>query len=101
MLTYDVECPVSFSWDVSPELQKVFRKTMGGHPGWAKAEPVVRWPGPREALVLFVLREPEGSADDAICEKTLAQVREWLVKAGLAPESEPRPDIGCTAIPRL
>jgi len=98
--TFDVECPVTFADDVAPEAQVRFRKTMGGRPGWMAALPVVRWSGPREALVLFVLREPEGVAEGAICEKALGQVHEWLAKAGLASESGPAPDIGCTAILR-
>jgi hypothetical protein len=100
MLTFDVECPVTFADDVAPEARALFRKAIGGSPGWFTALPVVRWPGPREALVLFVLREPEGAAEDAICEKALAEVRGWLATAGLASESGPAPDIGCTAILR-
>jgi hypothetical protein len=100
MLTYDIECPVTFADDVPPDAQILFRRTMGGRPGWVAALPVVRWSSPRDALVLFVLREPEGSAEDAICQKAVAQVREWLAKAGLAPETGLAPDVGCTAIPR-
>lgn len=98
--TYDIECPVTFAEDVAPEAQILFRKTIGGHPGWVAALPVVRWASPREALVLFVLREPEGSSEEGLCEKALAQVHEWLGKSGLASESGPAPAVECTATAR-
>ncbi len=100
MLTYDVECPVTFAEDVAPDLQILFRRTMGGRPGWIAALPVVRWSSPRDALVLFVLRGPEGSGQEEVCVKARAQVSEWLAKAGLAPESGPAPAVECAAIPR-
>ena len=100
MVTYDVECPVAFAADVAPDQQVLFRKGAGGRPGWIAAVPVVRWNGPRDALVLLVLREPEGSAIEGVCAKALTKVREWLTKAGLAPESGAAPDVQCVAIPR-
>jgi len=100
MLTFDIECPVTFVEDVAPEAQILFRRTMGGRPGWVAALPVVRWSSPRDALVLMVLREPDGSGEAEVCQKAVGQVHEWLAKAGLAPDSGPTPDVGCTAIPR-
>ena len=54
MVTFDIECQVTFGGAVPAQQQVAFKKSVGGHSGWYGPTPIVNWTGSSEALILLV-----------------------------------------------
>jgi len=104
MVTFDIECQVTFGGAVPAEQQVAFKKSVGGHSGWYGPTPIVNWMGSSEALVLLVAKSEaaDDASSDALCRQASDQVRTWVAGAGLsAGPSADGLNVRCQAKPRI
>lgn len=104
MVTFDIECQVTFGGAVPAEQQVAFKRSIGGHSGWYGPTPVVNWMGASEALVLLVAKSEtaDDASSEALCQQATDQVRAWVAGAGLMDGSSADGlGVRCTATPRI
>ena len=104
MVTFDIECQVTFGGAVPAEQQVAFKRSVGGHSGWYGPTPIVTWKGSSEALILLVAKSEavDDATSDALCQQASDQVRAWVTDAGLSGGSSVDGlSVRCLAKPRI
>jgi len=104
MVTFDIECQVTFGGAVPTEQQVAFKRSVGGHSGWYGPTPIVTWTGSSEALILLVAKSEavDDATSDALCQQASDQVRVWVADAGLSGDSSADAlSVRCLAKPRI
>ena len=104
MVTFDIECQVTFGGAVPTEQQVAFKRSVGGHSGWYGPTPIVTWMGSTEALILLVAKSEavDDATADALCQQASDQVRVWVAGAGLSDGSSTDGlSVRCAAKPRI